>query len=608
MATANSKLPWTINGQAYTYQDLADWTGTDVSKLLGMKTTDAAKLAVDAEAGQYGSYQPSSTTAPITRISSAYSPTATPSTYNSIDGNLGSMLNVYQDLYNQGVPIENIAEEASKIETQLNTGGESLGSSDGSGFLGTLGDLASSAVTVGTGGAISPGFGEGWGEQLLTDASNAIVDTTGNILGVVGSALGLTEGDASSEAFNKIWPYKREQLQMASDAFNRPESMYPDFSQDTQNYIQGIKDRVSSGNLTLDQAQQALQGVFSGSDPSRNYFQNVMSGRIGQQDPSKSFFQQMQSGQFSDPTTQGYQQLFSSYNPAQGMLRGLGAAGSGTAFSQLGKTASGEYLGSNPYLDQTFNRASTKVTDAYKNAVDNINSNFSMAGRYGSGAHQKALSNAQQNLGETLSGLSTDIYGGNYQQERDRMLSAGGTLGGLENQAYGLGLQGVGLSSDIYGQNIDTKMKALGGIGNAFAGDIGRMQTGAGALSDIYGQGFNRMTQGAGALSDIYNKGQQTTLQAMDPAFKFGQQDYTDLGYLGQVGLMQDTLRTQQAQEPMTRASMYGSTIGGLPAQQPQGASPFGSLLGAGLGAWLAPAGSGIAGATLGAGLGGLFG
>lgn len=74
-------------------------------------------------------------------------------------------------------------------------------------------------------------------------------------------------------------------------------------------------------------------------------------------------------------------------------------------------TINGNYMNNNPYLDATFDRMSDKVTDG-------VNSNFSMAGRYGSGAHQGIL-------GESLGNLATDVYGSNYRTERQNQLSAG---------------------------------------------------------------------------------------------------------------------------------------------------------------------------------------
>lgn len=107
----------------------------------------------------------------------------------------------------------------------------------------------------------------------------------------------------------------------------------------------------------------------------------------------------------------------------------------GAANNQLLGTLRGDYLNANPYLDQTFQQAARGI-------VPNINSTFSLAGRYGSNAHQTAL-------GSGLADLATNIYGGNYQQERGRQMSMLGYAQPLANQAYTdysmLGQAGAGL-------------------------------------------------------------------------------------------------------------------------------------------------------------------
>lgn len=77
---------------------------------------------------------------------------------------------------------------------------------------------------------------------------------------------------------------------------------------------------------------------------------------------------------------------------------------------QMLKTVNGDYLNANPYLDATYKKAADQVGAG-------IDSRFSAAGRYGSGAHQGVL-------GTSLGNLATDIYGGNYQAERGRQSSA----------------------------------------------------------------------------------------------------------------------------------------------------------------------------------------
>ena len=92
------------------------------------------------------------------------------------------------------------------------------------------------------------------------------------------------------------------------------------------------------------------------------------------------------------------------------------------ARDMLTNTLQGDYLNSNPYLDQTFDKAADRVTR-------NISGVFSKGGRYGSGIHQDIL-------GENLSDLATNIYGGNYQQERGRQMQASALAPTIANTDY----------------------------------------------------------------------------------------------------------------------------------------------------------------------------
>lgn len=107
--------------------------------------------------------------------------------------------------------------------------------------------------------------------------------------------------------------------------------------------------------------------------------------------------------------------------------RGQGLLGQGLNFSPdlsgLQATARGDFLNSNPYLNQTFGQASKALTDAYTNTVmPGIGTQFE--GRVGSPAHQRAQSMAQGNLAQGLGFLGNQIFGGNFQNERNRQLQA----------------------------------------------------------------------------------------------------------------------------------------------------------------------------------------
>jgi hypothetical protein len=79
------------------------------------------------------------------------------------------------------------------------------------------------------------------------------------------------------------------------------------------------------------------------------------------------------------------------------------------AQDQLLQTIQGGYLNSNPYLDQTFDRAAQRTQTQ-------LSSEFAGQGR--------DLSAALPARSSQLQDLSAQIYGGNYQAERDRQVSA----------------------------------------------------------------------------------------------------------------------------------------------------------------------------------------
>lgn len=121
-------------------------------------------------------------------------------------------------------------------------------------------------------------------------------------------------------------------------------------------------------------------------------------------------------------------------------------AGLRPAQEQLGGTASGEYLGQNPYLNAMFNQAAGQVTDQFKNNVlPGINSVFGAGGRAGSGLHAANMQQAGSNLANQLGGMAANIYGNAYNTERDRMVGAAGTL---QSGA----LSGMGGLGDLYGR------------------------------------------------------------------------------------------------------------------------------------------------------------
>ena len=181
-------------------------------------------------------------------------------------------------------------------------------------------------------------------------------------------------------------------------------------------------------------------------------------------------------------------------------LVGGGGLGGNPAFDLLGGTARGEMLNKNPHIDEMFGRASGRVGKAFQESVlPGLQSQFAGAGRYGSPAQAGQESQARVDLGETLGGLASDIYGRNYAQERQNMLRAGETLGGIGMQERGQQMQAAG---GLQGG----QMQGIGGLQNAYNAMMGQQAQGAGMIPGLGQAGF-------GALSQLGSIGQQQQQQ-----------------------------------------------------------------------------------------------
>jgi len=177
------------------------------------------------------------------------------------------------------------------------------------------------------------------------------------------------------------------------------------------------------------------------------------------------------------PFTPDQQQAFQ-------MTRDRALAGSPAlqaAGGQLAATARGDFIGANPYLDQAFDRGASRLSNQYVDAVNRTSGAFSSGGRFGSGAYADARNDLDQSLGDAMSGLATNLYGGAYRDERENALRAA-SLAPSNASADWLDIQ------------------ALGGIG-------GQQQQQAQQLLD---NPYRRLAQFQGGISGNYGGTQQT--------------------------------------------------------------------------------------------------
>ena len=89
------------------------------------------------------------------------------------------------------------------------------------------------------------------------------------------------------------------------------------------------------------------------------------------------------------------------------------------ALGGMQQTAQGGFLQGSPYRQQMIEAATRPLTQQFsENVVPTISSQFSKAGRYGSGAMERALGTATESFGRALGDVTSNIVGQDYARER----------------------------------------------------------------------------------------------------------------------------------------------------------------------------------------------
>ncbi len=305
------------------------------------------------------------------------------------------------------------------------------------------------------------------------------------------------------------------------------------FSQGQQLYQQGPQ-QYYPGQTVAPFSPQTMMGMdlmtqrALGGSPQQSMFGNYLMNQLGQQniDPNALYGygnqamggiapgQNMMMGAGADPLAGGVPNLSGGSGEAQPLSGSLPQLSAG----QLGTTAQGGYLGSNPYLDQMFDTAAGRAGEAFnEQTMPGIQATFGGAGRTGGGIQQQVGQNAARQFGRDLQGMASDIYAPAYESERDRQIQAaqaGGTydlgsrgLLGQMGQGLGqLGMQGMGHMGDLYGNIAQNQFRAgslMPSYNDMQYGDIQRLLGVGGMMEDqtqrLMGANQDRWNFGQGA-------------------------------------------------------------------------------------------------------------
>jgi hypothetical protein len=126
----------------------------------------------------------------------------------------------------------------------------------------------------------------------------------------------------------------------------------------------------------------------------------------------------------------------------------------GSAQAQQMGTVQGDYLSGNPFFQGAFQPAAQAATGAFNQAIGNIGSQASRAGRYGSGAMENLQTQAAGQLAQNLTNTAGQLAYQNYAQERARQEAAAGNAPTMAGADYGdiQKLLGVGQLGEQYQQ------------------------------------------------------------------------------------------------------------------------------------------------------------
>jgi hypothetical protein len=215
------------------------------------------------------------------------------------------------------------------------------------------------------------------------------------------------------------------------------------------------------------------------------------------------------------------------------------------AIQQMQATAGGQYLSGNPFFSGAFDAASRAAGTTFQDQMQQVASNTSRAGRYGSGAMGQLQDRAAGTFATALTDTAGKLAYQNYDAERARQEAAQGNIGNLYGADYARQLQAAQMSP---------------ALAQADYQDINQLYQ-VGQAQESYQQA---------ALADAM---QRYNFQQNLPAAKL--QSFLSAAYGAPMG--------QQTTQPIYR-NQAANVLGGAALGGALGGGPLGAGIGAGAG------------------------
>lgn len=392
-----------------------------------------------------------------------------------------------------------------------------------------------------------------------------------------------------------------------------PGQTYISPSEATTQALNLAEQRAISGSPLLSQAQGTVGGLMNyvnpytsqisslgmtAADPSAAFYQNLSSGGMNAAfQPASNVFGQIMGATGSTQAADFYRNLMNNQAAAPGsdFYRSMMAEQTPTEAMQMARrTASGEYLQGNQFLEGALSRANRLATESYQEGLRGLQSQASAAGRYGSGAMGQQVAKGQDVFARALTEQNQQAYLQNYLQERAAQEAAIGRLGSMEQQAIANRFAGAAGLTAGEQQAIANQMAGAAGLSREQQQAIANRMSAATAQAGLAQQGIANQLAGAQALTAGQQQALATQLNALgaaagleraDVATRFGaaqlapqlaEQDFADLQRLLMVGQAREGYDTAALQDQMARwnyeqnlpyqqLQRYQSAISGYP-------------------------------------------
>lgn len=285
-------------------------------------------------------------------------------------------------------------------------------------------------------------------------------------------------------------------------------------------------------------SQRAMQGNDPLLGPARDSLAQTAAGRPMGDNPGFAQMQNFGNGAYYGnnaalPAMSGMTSRGSTF----GQFAAGDNVGNNPAQGYFNDAAGGKFLSdqTNPYLSQMYDSATRPMVQQFQNAIaPGIASQFSAAGRTGSGAHAAAFDNASQTLGRQLGDTSANLYGHAYDTERGLQQQAAGTLGSMNQAERGMQLQGaqgmagmLGQMGSLFDNERGMQLRGAEDMGQQYGNERGLQQSAAlaapGFAQNSQNADFDRISKLMG-VGQYRQNAEQQGIDDQRARFDYGQQ------------------------------------------------------------------------------------